>query len=525
MSSSLYGSQRNYHFQHNQLSTSNPFNMNSFNSYQQKQSSSLPQSNQPNANLINNSSTLNSNNSFGKNSLYSNPANKFLSNINPTRTMNFQERVIAYGQDKDENYFKRSLRKSPVSNAIQSTSYNIINNIPNTLPIPYGTMSGTGNVRFDNMYNQKRDHVADLLNYTTTKSNFGYNNNYQGVTSARNPQYMQNQNINNIRVVDSIDNIVSGFNNLDNTGTNANKNNKNNYNTINTPLSNPSRTPNKSEKASTPLNSLQSEKVSMDISEYYESPASAVKEYAYKEDSNSRFRDYMEDRGKAIDCFNNNPNDALFCLFDGHGGGEVSKYLQENFHKEFKTLLPTNNLESEIITLFDTIDQKIKNSNFFHVGSTACIVYITKENGQRILYCANIGDTRCTLVSAYQGKRLSYDDRASDTNEYNRITNSGGIVFAGRVYGQLMLSRAFGDWELKPYGVINVPHVLRMKIEDTDKYIVIASDGIWDVFQDDDIYRMSLQYNNAKDFCNNIIKDALLRGTMDNISCFVVKLN
>ena len=56
------------------------------------------------------------------------------------------------------------------------------------------------------------------------------------------------------------------------------------------------------------------------------------KEYAYKEDSNSRFRDYMEDRGKAIDCFNNNPNDALFCLFDGHGGGEVSKYLQENFH-------------------------------------------------------------------------------------------------------------------------------------------------------------------------------------------------
>ena len=494
--SNLY-SQRNYHFLHNQLSASNPFNnISTYNAYQQK-ASSLPKNNIPQTTPLSNTANQYTN-SFAKNSLYSNTQNKFLSNLNPTSsTMNFQERVIAYGQDKDENYFKRSLRKSPVSNPIQSSSYNIINNIPNTLPLNYGTMSGTGAF---NLYNQRRDHVADLLNYSS-KPNLGF-------STTRTPPFSntpaQSQN-NNIRVVDSIDNVVSGMNNEPTV--------------TKTPLSNQRMTPMKQE-AKTSI-----EKISMDIPEYNETGCSAVIEYAYKEDPNSRFRGYMEDKGKAIDCFNNNPNDALFCLFDGHGGGEVSKYLQENFANEFKSVLPSNNIESTLISLFQSVDEKIKQSNFFTVGSTACVVYITKEGNQRILYCANIGDTRCTLVTSFQSKRLSYDDRASDKNEYTRITNSGGIVFAGRVYGQLMLSRAFGDWELKPYGVINVPHVVRMPIEENDKYLIIASDGIWDVFQDEDMYTMSKEVKSADEFCKNIIKEGLQRGTMDNISCFVVKLN
>ena len=64
-----------------------------------------------------------------------------------------------------------------------------------------------------------------------------------------------------------------------------------------------------------------------------------------------------------------------------------------------------------------------------------------------------------------------------------------------------MLSRAFGDWELKPFGVINVPHVIRKVIEATDKYLVIGSDGIWDVFQDDDMYLLSKKIRRTDEFC------------------------
>lgn len=480
----------NYHFNHNKLSDTNPFNY----SYPQKQNqftsninanpTFIPSNTQPISQIVKNNI-----NTYNKSSLYnaSNLRNKYNSNYNPSSTMNYQDRVIAYGQDADENFFKHTLRKPIISNTIQSSSLGIINNYPK--PISQGIN------RFDNSFIQKRDHVADLLGYSLGKNTYGYN--YAQPISYNRNGYI-NDNESKVNEPYSMNNI----------------NNKYQRNTPNAYMYN-----------NTPAITNTNEKHSKDISEYYEKNGSAIIEYAYKEDPNSQYRNYMEDKGKAIDCFKNDPNSALFCLFDGHGGGEVSKYLQDNIANEFKTIVPNDNLESSIISLFERIDDNIKKSNFFHVGSTACVVYITKEQGKRILYCANIGDTRCILLNATSAKRLSYDDRASDKNEYDRIINSGGIVFAGRVYGQLMLSRAFGDWELKSYGVINVPHITRMEIDIKDHYVVIASDGVWDVFSDDDIYKLSLSCSNADDLCKNIIKQSLLKGTMDNISCFVIRLN
>ena len=171
------------------------------------------------------------------------------------------------------------------------------------------------------------------------------------------------------------------------------------------------------------------------------------------------------------------------------------------------------------------VDKKIKENSFYQVGATACVVYITKENDKRVLYCANVGDTRCTLIKEFEYKRLSYDDRASDENEYNRIIKQGGVVFAGRVYGQLMLSRAFGDWELKSYGVSCEPHITKINIEDGDKYIVIASDGVWDVIEDEDAFALGKTASNSKSLCKDIVQTSLDKGSMDNISCFVIALN
>lgn len=267
------------------------------------------------------------------------------------------------------------------------------------------------------------------------------------------------------------------------------------------------------------------------LAEYHEKDSYAVLEYAYKEDSNMRYRAYMEDKGKAIDCFNGDPESALFALFDGHGGDSVSKFLQNNISNYFKNILDTEDFssaeEKEKIfpKLFRILDQKIKENNFTDIGSTACVCYITKVNGKKYIYCANVGDTRCVLLRDMDVKRLSYDHRAADKAEYDRILSEGGIVIAGRVYGQLMLSRAFGDWELKSYGVISEPHITRMQINNSDKYLIIASDGVWDVIEDDDIFNLNRNATNSEELCGNIIRSSLDKGSMDNISCFVIKLN
>jgi protein phosphatase PTC1 len=88
-----------------------------------------------------------------------------------------------------------------------------------------------------------------------------------------------------------------------------------------------------------------------------------------------------------------------------------------------------------------------------------------------------------------------------------------------------MLSRAFGDWELKSYGVISEPYITKININDYDKYLIIATDGIWDVLDDSDVYEMSKNINNSQELCNKIIEKALDKGSMDNISCFVINLN
>lgn len=262
-----------------------------------------------------------------------------------------------------------------------------------------------------------------------------------------------------------------------------------------------------------------------DSKEYYIQNCTSVVEFAYKEEQNPRFRDYMEDKGKSVDNYNQDSFSSLFCLFDGHGGSCVSTYLQKNFLNQMKENIDLKNIDKEDFEkLFFLLDNKIKKAPYFRQGSTACIVLITKEENKRFIYCVNIGDTRCILTQSTGARRLSYDDNVEDIKESKRIISHGGEIIEGRVQGELMLTRSFGDWDYKEYGVISTPHVNKVEIKEGDKYLIIATDGVWDALGDLDVYRLSLGVENSKDLCDKIIKNALEDGSKDNISCFAVKL-
>ncbi len=128
------------------------------------------------------------------------------------------------------------------------------------------------------------------------------------------------------------------------------------------------------------------------------------------------------------------------------------------------------------------------------------------------------------LISETSYKRISCDHRCNNEEEVNRIKQSGGSVFSGRVDGQLMLTRALGDRNFKSHGVTSIPHIERHVIYDGDKYIVIASDGIWDVIDDEYIYKLSKTILNVEEFANQILKFAINRGSRDNMSCIALKL-
>jgi serine/threonine protein phosphatase PrpC len=45
--------------------------------------------------------------------------------------------------------------------------------------------------------------------------------------------------------------------------------------------------------------------------------------------------------------------------------------------------------------------------------------------------------------------RLSYDHKASDAGEQARVVAAGAVMLFGRVQGQLAITRAIGDLDLK----------------------------------------------------------------------------
>jgi len=466
-----------YPYSHNQLSADNPFRYmgTSYNPY-------LPK--------------------------VSNPPEKYETNLN-------KNKQSSSPYEKNERPWARNSSTSLINN-----SYNIINN--------NGQFGKNKNFA---SYKNNKDHVAELFNFPSNDERNLNKSPYSVYTTSntkvnRTPQinkFKNKKELNNIPIIEDIENKVKNMDAFSINDINNDKNNFFNSQRIPDKYSNNINYPNKEFNNE---NDFSKEKISeINISEYFNDNCTLIKSFAYKENPNRGYRDYMEDKSRVVQNINGNKNSHLFCLFDGHGGANVSQFLQENFYKYFKEMLPMSNPQENFKELFNIIDSKIKDLNLLNIGSTACIIYITKENGKKVLYSANIGDTRSILISSNDYRRLSYDHRATDTNEYNRIIQSGGIVFGGRVYGTLMLSRAFGDWELKSYGVISEPYVTKININENDKYVIIASDGIWDILDDVDVYEMSKNMDNSKDLCNNIVEKALDKGSMDNISCFVIKLN
>jgi serine/threonine protein phosphatase PrpC len=402
-----------------------------------------------------------------------------LSRDNPFRAMGTTYNPYLPKASNQNNYDKQDYNQK-TSNPLERSANFEGNN--NTSKSPINTYKIVNNEAYNknirhkySLYPQNRDHVAELFNYTN-KDNSEY---YSGNTN--------NMNSNQLK-----------------------------YSTYTTPKAKYERNKERGYKKEIISDN--------NLSEYYEDNCNLIKNFAYKEEPNNKFRGYMEDKGVSIININGDPDKALFCLFDGHGGDKVSNFLQSNFIQYFKEILPLDNAKEKLTSLFKKLDEKIKELNCYQVGAAACIIYITKEKGQKCLYSANVGDTRSLLISNNDYKRLSYDHRASDDNEYKRIVNDGGIVFAGRVYGSLMLGRAFGDWELKSYGVTCEPSVTRINITNNDKYVIIATDGVWDVCEESDIFDLSKKINNSKELCNTIVDKSVIKGSTDNISCFVITL-
>ena len=167
------------------------------------------------------------------------------------------------------------------------------------------------------------------------------------------------------------------------------------------------------------------------------------------------------------------------------------------------------------------------------------------KSPRRTLVTANIGDSRAVLSRNGTAIPLSRDHKPNDPIERSRIEATGGhIVFHGhiddvtgvaiqgvyRVNGNLALSRAVGDRSERP-AVNAEPELSSIELDpELDEFFVLATDGLWDVMRSDEVVtyvRSALMAESPEreEIASMMVKEALRRGSYDNISVIIVWLD
>lgn len=257
------------------------------------------------------------------------------------------------------------------------------------------------------------------------------------------------------------------------------------------------------------------------------------------ENKNSKFRRTMEDVHTYVKNFASRLDWGYFAVFDGHAGIQASKWCGKHLH----TIIEQNILADETRDVRDvlnesflTIDEEINTKLLGNSGCTAAVCVLRWElpdsvsddsmdlaQHQRKLYTANVGDSRIVLFRNGNSIRLTYDHKASDTLEMQRVEQAGGLIMKSRVNGMLAVTRSLGDKFFDSL-VVGSPFTTSVEITSEDKFLILACDGLWDVIDDQDACELIKDITEPNEAAKVLVRYALENGTTDNVTVMVVFL-
>ncbi|KAH7847151.1 hypothetical protein Vadar_022550 [Vaccinium darrowii] len=220
--------------------------------------------------------------------------------------------------------------------------------------------------------------------------------------------------------------------------------------------------------------------------------------------------------------------DMMFCgIFDGHGpwGHYVAKRVRKTMPLSLLSNWQETIAEASLGLDFDmetgkklhrfdiwkhsyiktcvAVDHDLmqhQKIDSFNSGTTALTIVRQGE----LIFVANVGDSRAVLATTSDDGslvpvQLTIDFKPNLPQEAERIIQCNGRVFClhdepgvQRVWRPeeespgLAMSRAFGDYCVKDFGLISVPEVTQRHITNQDQFVVLATDGVWDVISNEE---------------------------------------
>ena len=234
----------------------------------------------------------------------------------------------------------------------------------------------------------------------------------------------------------------------------------------------------------------------------------------------------------------------ILSVLDGHGvnGHLVSRFVTKYFTSFFKNNKKMNSSNSNE----DAICYRLKKNNYdilkrafrhaerdieknsdidANFSGTTCVMVF--QIGEKII-CANVGDSRAIMVKGNDNiTPLSIDQKPDDPEESKRIIENGGEISQfeedgeksgpfrvwkkGEVYPGIAMSRSIGDLIASTLGVIPEPKFIEDKIDKDTKFIVIASDGVWEFLDNKTVANIVMPFykkNDPEGACKALIKES-----------------
>ncbi|GJM89802.1 hypothetical protein PR202_ga06023 [Eleusine coracana subsp. coracana] len=242
----------------------------------------------------------------------------------------------------------------------------------------------------------------------------------------------------------------------------------------------------------------------------------------------------------------------FFAVYDGHGGARVAQACSERLHVLLAEEVSRQRSRHDgvrwkdaMVASFARVDGEVTgglapppaadDSPFRTVGSTAVV-------GHRRIVVANCGDSRAVLSRGGVAVPLSTDHKV----RYYQIDQTSGKGWkqpvaessTGTGIESWEFSQHRGDYYLKPF-VSAEPEVTVMERTDQDEFLILASDGLWDVVSNEvackiarnclngraaSMFPETVSGRTAADAAALLTELAISRGSKDNISVVVVEL-
>jgi len=240
----------------------------------------------------------------------------------------------------------------------------------------------------------------------------------------------------------------------------------------------------------------------------------------------------------------------LFLVCDGHGGKEAAEFVQVHFfNKIMKHPSIQEEPEKAIMNCFEEIESEFK--KFVQekdldglVGTTITFIFIINQ----ILYVANVGDSSAIICTKGISTILTKCHSTNNPEERLRIEQEGGKIVSDRSgvirlghpvwnsdYVNIGLTRTIGDLYFKSEeyiagkksGLIAIPSIIKRNITPDDQFVLIASDGFWEVLNSNEVSEFVLSnfHLDSFDICKQLVEFSREKGSNENVTVLLIKLD